>query len=425
MKIVKHHKLKQDLSQIDKDNLSKLILICGENYLVEQAVNQVLCVLLGDKIDPFAKEVIDASAIGLGDIIEQVSTFSFPTMEKVFLVKNVPLFQSDSTPGAIRYNSGDLDVLSNFITSGWPQSHTLVLTTGSADKRKKIFKQIAETGMVVDCSVSKGVRKADLDEQHAVMNHVAAQILKKYNKELDPKAFIDLVDSTGFNLDLFRQNLQKLAAFTADRTVIFSSDVNSVVPKDRKDPIFNLTNALMDKSVKTSLEYLNSLINDGAHPLQILKAMENQFRKLLIARETLNHIYPEGSGLLKHMTFNQFKQSVMAKIVKADNNLLMHVKNSPEGLLQKKGKKIESPRDLFLAPNPKNAYPVFQLFKKSENYSLKELYYILYFLSEIEYNLKTSSLDALTQIESLILQLCRKGGFVHAPENKNHRYNLQ
>ncbi|MEJ2100893.1 MAG: hypothetical protein P8X68_13060 [Desulfobacterales bacterium] len=70
----------------------------------------------------------------------------------------------------------------------------------------------------------------------------------------------------------------------------------------------------------------------------------------------------------------------------------------------KKKRKIST--DLLLARNPKNAYPVFQLLKKSEQYSTTELIAAIGYLNEIDMQLKTASQNPKLALERLILRIC-------------------
>ncbi len=63
--------------------------------------------------------------------------------------------------------------------------------------------------------------------------------------------------------------------------------------------------------------------------------------------------------------------------------------------------------DLTIAPNPKNGYPVFQTFIKSDHFSRDTLLSIFMELSELDYKLKTSSdSDPLILLEALIIRIC-------------------
>ncbi len=421
MALIKYHTIEKELASLPQHEFPCLFLICGESYLVNKAFKS-LCSRLSENKDPsFSLEKLDGPTTPVGDIIEQVSTFSFLSSKKIVTVLDIPLFQADKSSGSIVYTASDIDRFTQFIHDGWPPEHTLILTVTQADKRKKIYKTIDESGMIIDCSVAKGVRKADQDEQRAVMQHVASQVLKKSGKTLEQPAFRSLIDLTGFNLDLFCRNLEKLTAYTADRPQISDQDVQAVVIRDRKDPIFNFTNAVMAKEAEPALFFLNSLLEEGLHPLQILKSLENLFRKLVLVSDFLTHTFPNGANI-GQMPFNRFQQTILPKIVEQDKKTLKDIEERELYLSGTAPKKKDLPSELFLAPNPKNAYPVYQTFLKSENFSLKELIRVILFLSDLDYHMKTSQKDARTQIENLIIKLCSKGGFVHAQENQDRRH---
>ena len=423
---VKYNKLDSFFNSLrEEDILPGLILIYGEPYLVKQAFKTTASFLFGndDNNKLFAMETLEGGSVSMGDIIEQVSTFSFFIPKKIVAVKNAPLFSKPSNNQEISFSPSDLDRLVDFIEKGIPLNHFLILTTTGIDKRKKIYKALSDKGFVIDCSVPTGARKTDLDEQRAVLQSVAGQILSKSEKIIDHQAFHALVELTGFNLDLLSQNLEKLIVYSGKNRTISTADVKAVVIRDKKDPIFNLTNAFMAKDVKNALFYLNSLFNEGFHPLQILKSFENQIRRLILVKCFTRQFYQTNKNVrFKKINFNSFKQIVLPQIIAHDKQTKIAIERQDEYLSRKSSKKKKGKiNDLFLAPNPQNAYPVFQVFQKSENFSLTELNQSLFFLSDLDYRLKSLSFDAKTAIEGFIITTCRKGGFVYAEKNKNRR----
>ncbi len=421
MTLVKYNKLESFTGSVKEDDIPNLFLIHGESYLLTRAFKALSSFLVGNDKRQFALETLEGGLVTMGQIIEQVATFSFLVSKKIVAVKNIPLFQTLQSSAEISFSPSEIDHFINFIEKGIPANHFLILTTSLIDKRKKIYKAIQDKGLIIDCSVAAGARKADLDEQRAVLQNVSGMILSKYKKTIETQAFHALVDLTGFNLDLFSQNLEKLIAYSGKAKIITTADVKTVIVRDKKDPIFNLTNAFIAKDVKKALFYVNSLFNEGFHPLQILKSFENQIRKLLLVKCFTQEFYQNNTSIsLKRINFNSFKQAVLPKIIAHDEQTKTTIDVQEEYWSSKSSKKKSNKsNDLFLAPNPKNAYPVFQVFQKSENFSLNELKQSLIFLSDLDYRLKSSSFDAKTAIESFIINTCSKGGFVYAEKNKN------
>lgn len=413
---IKHSELANALDELAGEAGPRVFLICGESYLVRSAFDTLSSALLRGLPKEFALEGVDGKATPVGDIVEQVSTFSFIQSKKVIAVKDAPLFTARAAAGEIAYAGKDLDLLADLVKKGIPENHTLVMTSGPPDKRKKIFKTIREKGAVIDCTVAQGARKADLDEQRGVLRDLARKLLSGTNKQMDQAAFTALVDQTGFNPELFARNIEKLLAYTGTRSKITAQDISTVVHRDKKDPIFSLTNAIMERNGSKALTLLASLFSEGFHPLQILKSLENLIRKLLAIKCFTVGLYRENPELppLKTMHFNGFKQVMMPRIQAYDKDCSA-AREERERLFQPgKGdgpdkKKKPAASDLLLAPSPKNPYPVFQNFLKSENFSLDELISALAALSDLDYRLKSSGADPGTGIENYIMILCRKG----------------
>jgi len=225
------------------------------------------------------------------------------------------------------------------------------------------------------------------------------------------------MEQTGFNPELFAGNIEKLLAYTGTRDRITAGDVAAVVHRDKKDPIFSLTNAVMDKDIQKSITLLNALFSEGFHPLQILKTLENQIRKLLAIKLFLSELRKDAPGLppLGTMHFNGFKQVMMPRIqawdkAAADTDKALEAALNPEPDSGKGKKAKAAANDLLLAPNPKSAYPVFQNFQKSQHFSLNELTCAMMMLSDLDMQLKTSAVQAEIAIEFFIMTLCRKKG---------------
>lgn len=398
-------------------------MICGEAFLVKGAFDKLCAFLLKDVSREFGLDQVDGTITSMGNIIEQTTTFSFLLSRKVIAVKNAPLFSATSS-SEISYSQSDMEILTALIEKGIPEKHTLVMTCSGLDRRKKVFKAIEAHGSIIDCTVSQGVRKEDMDEQRVVLQGIARNMLAASKKRMDTATFNSLVDQTGFNPELFARNIEKLVSYTGAGSVIGINDIKSVVIRDKKDPIFSLTNAVQEKDAGKALIVLSSLFSAGFHPLQILKSLENQVRKLLMIKSfILSFSKIKDPHHFKRMNFNGFKQGMMPMILAYDEKIkkaiekrdsFLTLATEPVPKVSGKDKKNAVPADLLLAPNPKSPYPVFLIFQKSENFSLDELKDAMISLGDLDYQLKSAPIDANVSIENFIITLCRKGESSHA-----------
>jgi DNA polymerase-3 subunit delta len=315
---------------------------------------------------------------------------------------------------AIPASSNSAEILLKAIEKGFPKGNHLILTSDGADRRRRLFKVMQERGLVVDCSVPAGERKADKAVQESVLRENLQAILRKHQKTLDPEAYRLLCALTGFDLRTFNQNLEKLVFFIGERQRITLEDVERVAQRTRKDPIYELTNALAERNLENTFFYLSSLLADNFHPLQLLAALINQVRKLLLAKgfatSERGRIWQDGMG------YGQFTKSVMPALKASDQELLAKIaawndtlddageKASPKGTGKKKSAKAVS--DLMVAKNSRSPYPVFQLLLRAANFSETELVRAIDLLNSADLKLKTSAQNPRLVLEAVILEIC-------------------
>ena len=305
----------------------------------------------------------------------------------------------------------DADMLKTAMEKGFPDGHRLVVTTDFVDRRKALFKVIDETGLVVDCTVPKGETRADRLAQDAVMQAAMDDALAQASKRMAVDARKRLMQWTGFDLRILSGNLEKLISFVGDRKTISDADVTSVLRRTRKDPIFEFTNAVADRDLSAILFFMKSLLDDGMHPLQLLAAVANQIRRLLLAKDFI--VRDGGRSWSARMTFPQFKSGPF-KAVQADDAASASLTQAWDALLnpsaEGKKRKKAAASDLVLAKNPKSPFPVFQTLKKADNFSIEELTDAMVDLSRTDVRMKSTGQDPRMLLETFLIGLCRRAG---------------
>lgn len=315
-------------------------------------------------------------------------------------------------------------LLQHAVEKGFPKGNHLIITTDMADKRRKLFKTIREQGMIIDCSVPTGDRRADRMAQEAVLSERMNEILGQSGKRMDKNAYMALYEMTGFDLRTFSNNLQKLISYVGDRKNITADDVQSVLKRTKKDPIYDLTNAVSERNMETSLFFLETLLADNLHPLQVLAAITNQIRRLLLVKDFVKS--PYGREWHGGVPFHEFKSRIMPAIQAYDADLQGQLETWDRMLskhtgkddqpLKPKGKK-KKPRpgtDLVIAKNPKNPYPVYQMLLKSERFAMDELIAVLELLSQTDLSLKSTRQNPRLLLEKLILFICQEQNNVNS-----------
>lgn len=316
--------------------------------------------------------------------------------------------------------SDNESVLCRAIENGFPHGNHLVITTDTIDKRRKVFNTIRDSGVIIDCSVPKGDRKADKKLQESVLLETMNRILNENGRTMARDAFLALEEMTGFDLRAFTNNLEKLVSYAGDRERITRKDVLAVLQRTKKDPVYAFTGAVAARNLDDALFYLGTLMNEGQNglrPEQILVAMLNQIRKILRVKEFI--LSPRGRVWSTGCPFNFFKSKVAPALQAFDAELLDQLQGwqtvldstlvNGEGPSKKprKAKKRPPVSDLQILRNLNNPYPVYQLFLSADRFSLKELQQAYDHLAQADLGIKSTGNNKKQILEEAVLSICR------------------
>ena len=299
----------------------------------------------------------------------------------------------------------DAQILTRTLEQGIPAGHHLIVTAEGVDRRRKLYKAFEAAGVVVDCTVPTGDRMADREVQQRVLHGEVRRILGPSGKRLEPEAFKMLVDMTGFDLRTFSGGLEKLIDYSGARSDISVDDVREVLSRSKKDPIYVLTGAVGDRRLLAALQSLDSLLANEVHPLQVLAALVNQVRRLLLARSFIDG--PEGRCWHQQMAYNDFQRQVLPLLADRDRRLRDQVAGWRPEKSDAKGRVRGIDTDLVLVKNPKSPYPVYLLFKQAERFSAALLQEAVVRLAAVDRSLKSTGAPARWVLESLLWFLCQ------------------
>ncbi len=305
-----------------------------------------------------------------------------------------------------------VSALAAAIEKGFAPGSHFIITAENVDKRRKLYKTIKDHGVIIDCSVPARDTRANKARQEEALWETARAVLGARGKTMPPDAFAALRELTGFDLRTFHNSLEKLAAFTGERTAITAGDVKALLKRTKKDPVYELTGAIFDKNIPQALFLLESLLAgvEPMYPLQIIAAIVNQTRKLLIIRDFMDN--DKNKTWRSGLPFDGFKRRTLPAIEKYDDRIKEEI-NRQEAMLsgddsdRKSGRKKQTSSDLMIAPNPANLFPTYQNFKKAGNFSTRELLAALTALAETDRQLKSSGLEARLLLENLIIRIIR------------------
>jgi DNA polymerase-3 subunit delta len=205
-------------------------------------------------------------------------------------------------------------------------------------------------------------------------------VLNKTGKTMAPGGLEALVEKVGPDVRRFNSELEKLITFVGKRREILASDIETLSKRTRQDPIYEMTNAFAERKTQKAMFFLDSLLNSGFYPLQALKALSNQVRKLILAKDFAQSSH--GSAWRKGLGYGGFQKIVLPQLKEQESDLLS---------------------------GGTHPFAVYNTMKQSDNYTLKELIGALEILLETDIRLKSSGQDPKTVLEYALLRICGRG----------------
>ena len=110
-------------------------------------------------------------------------------------------------------------LFSEAITSGLPKQNYLLLLTEEVDKRKNLYKLLADQFAVIDLSVETGSSSRAQKSQHEVLEAVLRETLSKFGKKMNQDAMELLFERVGFLPVAVAMEAEKLALYTGSAEV--------------------------------------------------------------------------------------------------------------------------------------------------------------------------------------------------------------
>jgi DNA polymerase-3 subunit delta len=418
-----------DLAEGAQDRRAPVYLFYGEEAIYQPALETLLNVLVPASMRKFNYEAFEGSRENVEAALSCLNTYSLSGGTKVVALLNADFFSStggDAAPSDTDAPSSSREIappaadaqtlLSEALSHGFPDKHILVITSETVDRRRRLFKTIHDAGLVVDCSVPKGDRRADKTAQQSVLAMKRDEILGRRKKRISAAAYAALYEMTGFDLRTFSNNLLKLMDYIGDREEISEADVLFVLNRTKTDPVYAFTDAVTDRHVDDGLFYLRSLLTAGFHPLQIMAALVNQMRRLIVVKSFVKNL---PAGLWRtDLPYPAFQKTILPLMLARDKSFQSRVaawgtaggakapKTRHRTAAVPTAPKGVAGGDLLLVSNPKSPYPVYKSMQKADGFTMKALLQALRALSRADVMLKSSDHPPESVLTGLVISIC-------------------
>ncbi len=260
------------LETLKKKTDIRLFLICGENdHFKRESLKAILAHyhvglqdLDVDRFDSRAKE---------SDIVLACQTPPFISEKRLVVVEDFPPMISAKTGG-----EEVLDYLAH------PSGLAVLIFTfdQKPDKRKKLYKTIADAGMVAEFG------EPELSDITAWVTYAFANL----GKTIGRPAVSALIERSGQDMVNLSGEIEKIASYV-EADEVKAGDVVKIASQSLEYNVFQIHDFLMKKDTKSALTLLNDIIDTEKSPFGILGLIANKFRMMYKARTMLDAKYPQ------------------------------------------------------------------------------------------------------------------------------------
>lgn len=188
------------------------------------------------------------------------------------------------------------------------KGQVLVIAASECDAKHPLVKAINDQGRVMEFKAItrlKDFKGQPSAEVKATLAQFATETLAPHKKKLGPGAIEMLVDRVGGNFRLLQSELTKLALYS-DGPTISQKEVDLLVGHAREDEYFELSDALQKRNFDAARKYVDDVIGQGAHPLQLISSIAAIVRAMLINFDRVNRL----SGGKLPRNYNDFQARV-------------------------------------------------------------------------------------------------------------------
>jgi DNA polymerase-3 subunit delta len=252
--------------QIKSGTTEPVYLLFGEDDVEKAALAHDFEELVEDGLRAFNVERIHAGDWTNGDrltggvagLVAAVRTLPMMAPRRV-----VVLLQADTVLMPKRESEAAARALEEFerLIAAPPRETTLVIVTGSVDRRSRVFKLLAKQAVLVEC----GVLESAADAERWIRTRVAAA-----GAAIAPAGARLLAERCGPDVKRLRNDVERLLLYAMGQKTIELADVREIVGPAALQDDWAMTNAIEAGDGAAALRQLALMLDAGLPPEKVL-----------------------------------------------------------------------------------------------------------------------------------------------------------
>lgn len=272
-----------DLLKLEEDiksgNIKNSYVLCGtDEFLMKEFVEKIISASIEKSFLDLNLAKFDGNNLNFDDFMNACETLPFMAEKRAVIMARTNFLRDKCD----NENKAFYEKAKDYFTN--PPASTLVvgyLLLNDKRERANKFKKIIELDKkgctVVLVEKLKGVKLINKIEN----------IFKEQGKtigKIELRYFSEMVEN---NFDIIEREVDKLINFTEGREIT-KIDIDLMLPKTNEDDMFDLIDFISQKKANKAIDLINELLSKGEDIFSILRLIQEQFKKLYIAKLCLD-----------------------------------------------------------------------------------------------------------------------------------------
>lgn len=261
---------------IKSGQISSLYLMEGEEEYIKGAALEALeQALIPADLLSLNKVVLENPSVD--ELIAAAETLPFLSEKRLVIVKDCAFLRPSKAKDEDKPDSqeepeadGQLAKMCDYLSRVAPTACLVFIVKGKADKRKKLYLAIKKQEGIVTFS--------PLEE--AELNRWIMQTMRNLGKEISPENAARLAFTVGKDAGLLRTEMEKLAAYAAERQEILEQDIQGLATKSLEASVFDMVDDLVDGKTAHAFSLFENMIRTGGNRFAVLAMILRQYRIL-------------------------------------------------------------------------------------------------------------------------------------------------
>jgi DNA polymerase III subunit delta len=259
-----------------------IVLEGTDPYLREMCRSKIIDAYVPEPMRDWALGRVSVRGSDWSELFQRAETMPMLAPCQVLLIDGAESIQSRGRDGADGDDADEdsddprkdtLKALAEYLEKPAPFT-VLVFEVPKLDHRQRLYKVLAEKALVVELTLG--------NESAAAL---AEQMAAELGAQIERPAASLLAEIVNSEPARVRVEMQKLAAYVQGRGRITAADLEELVPKARKNTVWQLADMLATRRRADAFAFLENLLREGEEPIGLVGVLAWMYRKLMEARD--------------------------------------------------------------------------------------------------------------------------------------------